>query len=631
MADPENIVAPPPAEPQGAPPPTEPVVERSQLELAVLKPIPGANPTGIDPAYDEDFLRIKAEIDRIGTVTGKVDQKKVMQNAKELQSARGLATPKERAAAEEAMRHRSALSEAGGPDFRLVVELATRILTEKSKDLRIACYLCLALWRTQRVGGMAEGLSVILLLIQEYWDGMFPAKGRAAARKGGLDFLILHLAEELNGSNVVAGDRLHLERVKTVASSLEKELSSRMAENAPAMVTLGRAVDDSIARLPKPAAPAAPAPAAAGVQVAPAQPAAAAAPEAELKTLQGAVDLVRKVSTFLRTQDRKSIAPYRLLRSMRWDFLVHEPPNENGKTRIEPPPAPRRTYLEGLKPQGQWEKLLEEGEGTFAENPFHFWLDLQHLVVSALDGLGFEYGAAKTAVLQDVGILLQRLPKLSSLTFSDGTPFASPAARAWIDEAVLPALGGGGPAPSAAPSGSDTRLAAAFEEAKVLVDRGDLVTAVTNLQALALPPRSRRAAFERRLDIALLCIRGNQIPMASPILEELNEEIERGGLAEWDPPLILETWKTLGRCYHTLAAAAPAAGKQVLLDQAAKVFEKICRLDVNTALAMAGAKPKAVPKPAAAAEPVRTEAVAAEGGDGSPAAVNKSAAPAPGA
>src|SRR5512135_290804 len=141
-----------------------PPVERSPLERAVLKPIPGASPTGADPAYDEDFLRIKAEIDRIGMVTGKVDQQRVMQDAKELQNARGLRTPKERAAAEDAMRQRSALTEVGGPDFRLVVDLATKILAEKSKDIRVACYLCFALWRTQMVSGMAEGLSVILLL-----------------------------------------------------------------------------------------------------------------------------------------------------------------------------------------------------------------------------------------------------------------------------------------------------------------------------------------------------------------------------------------------------------------------------------------------------------------------------------
>lgn len=610
------------ADPEIASPP----VERSPLEQAVLKPIPGASPTGTDPAYEEDFLRIKAEIDRIGLVTGKVDQQRVMQDAKELQSARGLRTPKERAAAEDAMRQRSALTEVGGPDFRLVVDLATKILTEKSKDIRVACYLCFALWRTQMVSGMAEGLSVILLLVQEYWDGMFPAIARVAARKGALDFLIQHLAEELKGSEVAVDDRPHLERAKTVAGSLEKELSSRMAENAPAVVTLGKAVDDGIARLPKPAASAAQTPAAGGVS---APPVANAVPEGELKTVQAAMDLVRKVSTFLRSQDRKSIAPYRMLRSMRWDLLLSEPPNENGKTRIEPPPAPRRTYLAGLRPQGQWEKLLDEGEATFAQPPFHFWLDLQQLIVAALEGLGPEYSAARSAVLQDLAILLQRLPKLSSLTFSDGTPFASPAAKSWIDEAVLPALGGGGPAPSPAPSGGDSRLSVAYEEAKVLVDRGDLVTAIASLQTLALPPRSRRAGFERRLDIALLCIRGNQIAMACPILEELNEEIERGGLAEWDPPLILETWKALGRCYHTLAAAAPASGKQALLDQAARVFEKICRLDVNTALAMAGAKPKAAAKPAT--EPVRAEAGAAEGGDGGPAAVNKAAAPAKGA
>jgi type VI secretion system protein VasJ len=631
MAEPESNTPPrAPAGAQGAGPQADAPSRRSPLEQSVLAPIPGKSPTGNDPAYDDDFLRIKAEIDRLGTVTGKVDQQKVMQDAKELESVKSIRNEKERAAALAALRQRSVLMESAGPEYGLVIDLATRILTEKSKDIRVACYLCLALWRKQRIAGMAEGLSVILLLVLEYWDAMFPAQARVAVRKGALDFLIQRLADELKGSEVAPDDRLHLERAKSVVGSLEQELSGRMGENAPALGALAKAVEDGIARLPKPSAPLSQIRAGAGVQADPAQSAAGVSADGELKSLQGAVDLVRKVSAFLRGQDRKSVAPFRLMRSMRWDALQGEPPNENGKTKIEAPPAPRRTYFAGLKQNGLWDKLLEEGETTFAQPPFHFWLDLQQLIVSALEGLGSEYGAARMAVLQDLAILHGRLPKLSLLVFADGTPFASPATRSWLEGVVLPVLGGGGSAPSSSPSGGDTRLAVAFDEARRLVDRGDLVTAIASLQAIALPPRSRRAQFERRLDVALLCVRGNQVAMARPVLEELNEEIDRSGLGEWDPPLVLDTWKTLERCYQSLAAAAPGGGKQALVEQAGRIFEKICRLDVNYALAMAGAKPGGGGKPASVPEPARAEAGAAQGGEGGSADVKEKAVPAPG-
>jgi type VI secretion system protein VasJ len=630
MADPEsNTPARDQAKAPGAETQADPSTRRSPLEQSVLAPIPGKSPTGNDAAYDDDFLRIKAEIDRLSIVSGKVDQQKVMQDAKELEGVKNIRNEKERAAAVEALRQRSSLMESVGPEFRLVIDLATKILTEKSKDIRVACYFCLALWRTQRSAGMAEGLSVILLLVREYWETMFPAQARVAARKGALDFLIQRLAEELKGSDVTPDDRAHLERAKSVVVSLEQELTGRMGENAPALSTLAKAVDDSIGRLPKPSAPPAQARTEGGMQTSPAQPGTSAPTDGELKSFQGAVDLVRKVSVYLRGQDRKSVPPYRLMRSMRWDALLNEPPNENGKTKIDSPPAPRRTYFAGLKQNGQWDKLLEEGETTFATSPFHFWLDLQQFVVSALEGLGVEYGPARMAVLGDLAILHRRFPKLSSLVFADGTPFASPATKSWLEEVVVPVLGAGGTAP-ASPSPGDTRLAVAFQEAQRLVDGGDLVTAVASLQALALPPRSRRAQFERRLDIALLCVRGNQVAMARPVLEELNEEIDRCGLGEWDPPLALDTWKALERCYQSLAATVPAGGKQALTEHAGRIFEKICRLDVNYALAMAGAKPKGGSKPASAAEPVRAETNGAQGGESGPPGVNEDAAPASG-
>jgi type VI secretion system protein VasJ len=602
MAEPEsNAPAREPVSTQEEGTPAAPPPQLSPLQQSVQAPIPGSRPAGNDPAYDEDFLRIKAEIDRLGMVTGKVDQQKVMQDAKELESVKSLRNEKERAAAVEAMRQRSSLMESTGPEFRLVIELATKILTEKSKDIRVGCYLCLALWRTEKTAGMAEGLSVILLLVREYWEAMFPPPVRVAARKGAMDFLIQHLADGLKGIEVTAEDRAHLERAKSAVASLEQELGGRMGENAPALVTLTKAVNDAIARLPKPSAPLVQPHPGEAKQGGPGQPAAIAPVEGDLKSLQGAVDLVRKVSAFLRGQDRKSVAPYRLMRSMRWELLLNEPPNEAGKTKIEAPPAPRRTYLAGLKQQGQWDRLLEEGETTFAQPPFHFWLDLQQLIVSALEGLGPEYGVARLSVLQDLSALHQRLPKLSSLMFADGTPFASPATKSWLEEVVLPAAGGKASVSSSPAPGSDAHLSVAFNEAKRMVDQGDLVSAIASLQALSLPPRSRRVQFERQLDVALLCVRGNQVAMARPVLEELNEEIDRCGLGEWDPPLALETWKALERCYQSLAAAAPANGKQALVEQAGRIFEKICRIDMNYALAMSGAKPKgstkAVPAP----------------------------------
>jgi type VI secretion system protein VasJ len=284
----------------------------------------------------------------------------------------------------------------------------------------------------------------------------------------------------------------------------------------------------------------------------------------------------------------------------------------------------RRNYFTGLQQSGQWDKLLDEGEVTFAQPPFHLWLDLQRLIVAAMDALGSDFQNARMAILQELAILLQRVSKLSSLTFSDGTRFADPATQSWIEETVLPVLGGeaGGMGPGLV--AGDGELAGQFDEAKKILSKGDLAGAVAYLQNGALPDTSRKARFRRRLYVATLCMRGNQPKLARPLLEDLSEEIEKFALAEWEPPLALEVWTNLKQCYESLVAAAPPAGKQLLQENAEHVFEKMCRVNVSYALATTGTKPKtkrpalpkvAKPKATPAEEPEAESAENVEGKD----------------
>jgi type VI secretion system protein VasJ len=603
MAEQQRPASSVPAEPASVPvsnaAPVEQAAPLSPFLQGVKTPIPGGNPGGADISYSEEFLKIKSEIDRIGMVSGKVDQTRVSQDARELERVRNIRDSKERAAAEQALRQGATLSESTGPDFQLIIELGSKVLTEKSKDIRVACYVCLALWRIRKLPGLADGLGAISILVREFWEVMYPPVNRIAGRCGAMEFLIPYLSEGLRSAELSADDRALLEAAKGTAKDLESDLKAKVPDSPPPFITLLKALDDTIVRLPKPsvAKPAGVAPAVGEGGAALPGAALPAGAEGEPKSLQAAIDLIRRSCAFLRTQDRKNAASYRMMRSMRWDPLGVEPPNENGRTKIEPPPAPRRTYFAGLRQNAQWDKLLEEGEAGFAQPPYHFWLDLQAFIVSALDALGPEFQQARNAVLQELAILLQRVPRLPSLTFTDGTAFASPATQSWIEETVLPVLGGAGSAGSPSTSGiRDGRMASAFAQARKILDRGDLAGAVGSLQNTAVPDGSRRSSFEKRLYTALLCIRGNQVPMARPLLEELAEEIDRYALGDWDPFLALETWKHLHRSYETLAATGPAQSKQQMLDLAAKVFEKICRLDTGYALAMTGTKPKEAPK-----------------------------------
>ena len=60
------------------------------------------------------------------------------------------------------------------PDFRAVVRLATEALTTRSKDLQIAVWLADALARTDGFAGVRDGLRVLRLLHEGFWDWLHP-------------------------------------------------------------------------------------------------------------------------------------------------------------------------------------------------------------------------------------------------------------------------------------------------------------------------------------------------------------------------------------------------------------------------------------------------------------------------
>lgn len=627
------------ASPSAQAPTPEPEKPLSPLLEAIKRPIPGNNPCGVDVSYDDDFQKIKAEFDRV--ISTQIDQSKAVDDAKKLleltaEKRRELEKKKQ------TIESKSLTSGPSGKDYPMIVGLATKILSEKSKDLRAAAYLCVALTYAERFAGLAEGLAAINILAQTFWEGLYPAKHRVPARQSIFtEFLKPRLSdaiapEDANGVKriqVNADDREPLEQALKTLGELQKLAAAHLPqESQSALAALTNVVKECFDKAPKPAPPVSATPSTVSSSTAP--PSAAptsTAPTAsmtvvtsadgkgtEIKSEQDAFDSIRRAVIYWRNLDRTSPRPYRLVRSARWEALANEPANQ----KIPPPRVERRNYFNTLLQKAEWNKLLDEGEATFTEAPFHLWLDLQRLLVAAMDALGAPFQQGRLAILQELAILLQRLPKLPHLVFNDGTRFADAATQDWIEETVMPVLGGGEASNAGASlAANDNELTGQFEAAKKIFSQGDLAGAMAYLQEGAAADASRKVRFRRRLYMASLCLRGNQPKLARPLLEELQTEVEKFSIDAWEPPLALEMWKNLHQCYEALAATAPAAGKPALQESAERIFEKICRLDMGYALATTGAKPK-IKRPAPPNGAEKTPVPAAEKAEAQPAEVN---------
>jgi len=68
-------------------------------------------------------------------------------------------------------------------DWGKVISIAIEALSKKSKDLQIAAWLTEALIRKEDFSGLATGLRLMLGLLKNYWENLYPP-----LEEGDLDF-----------------------------------------------------------------------------------------------------------------------------------------------------------------------------------------------------------------------------------------------------------------------------------------------------------------------------------------------------------------------------------------------------------------------------------------------------------
>ena len=506
---------------------------RSPRLEALLTPLSGDSPVGADVRYEDAFQELKGEVD-------------------------------------------AAQSASGDADFGRVVELATTILTEESKDLTTVCYLGLGLLRTEGLSGLGEGLDAVRLLSEAFWDDLYPPVGRMAARKNAIQLLVDRAREWLDAYKPTAADADQLAQIGAGVEALDAFVGERMAEHAPIFSRLLQILDAKQAAAEKPLA------------------AKSAGDEGEddeqdeaaaLRTPADAAASVMAAAAFLREHDRTSATPYRLARAVRWGGLLALPPNKDGKTQLPAYIEQRKTYLAGLLEKAEFDTLVNDAEASFSEAPL--WLDLQRYLHASMEALGEPFAAAGEAVLAETALFVHRFPELPALTFLSGAPLADADTQLWIDERVLPALSGGATAEDISPTDVEgDMLEARYAEARRLLVGGDLEGALAHLAEGEAPGEAGRDHFRRQLFVAALCRQGGRLAVARAVLEGLDAEIDRAGVSAWEPALALRAWKDLHACYAALRRGSSKDEQISLRQDAERLVEKVARLAPRQALTL---------------------------------------------
>ncbi|MEG1349504.1 MAG: type VI secretion system protein TssA, partial [Hafnia sp.] len=363
------------------------LMEQAQTQTALwqnwLLPISAANPGGDDPGYDDDFQRMREEVNKLS-----------------------------------------------GAQTDLIIELAEKLLINTCKDVRVVTYYTWARLHQDGESGLADGLILLAGLMQQYGDTLHPLK--ANSHKAALEWLAGgRMLDSLARFPEVS--RPDAQRIAGALMLLDQQFNQREESIRPGLGALYSALENRLAQ-------------SGGAQALvpqniSTQTARYSADTPVLKSIASGRELLeqaRVLAKYLADQPDGWLAAHHLMKSVRLDTVSQLPPPDGaGRTRLEPPKSDYRAQLKRLYLQQSWTELIELTDSLFVEGVNHFWLDVQWYLHQALMRAGSPWDKNAGIIISDLKMLLHRMPGLETLAFNDGMPFADDVTREWIAREVL--------------------------------------------------------------------------------------------------------------------------------------------------------------------------------------------------
>jgi len=317
-----------------------------------------------------------------------------------------------------------------GPKLARIIDCGGELLREKSKDLLIASYVSYALHRQDGPPGLLTGLALLTVLIESYWETMFPEVRRIRGRVNALQWFIERAQRQLAAYQPVATDRAAFEHAVVATRRLYDSARERFDDYCPAIRPLQEHLERTLFDLDSAPSPQIPVVRVPAIPLLPSDPWQASTWLRELgPAMVQAAHSERRAS-------RGSALAYRMMRQGLYAHITAPPPlDPSGRSRIPPPPQALYDRMAMLVRDQAWALLVDEAESALFAH--RFWLDLHRYVALALPQLGDSYTRAHQEVVRETVVVVRRMPTLFLMHFSDGTPFADEKTRRWLLSATF--------------------------------------------------------------------------------------------------------------------------------------------------------------------------------------------------
>ncbi|TDN50103.1 type VI secretion system protein VasJ [Buttiauxella sp. JUb87] len=453
-----------------------------------LRPITPAQETGDDPAYDDNFLLMREEINKLS-----------------------------------------------GTDAELLCGLAEKCLCESAKDIRVATWYSQARLSRDGEKGLAEGLLLLSAMLSRYGQLCHPQ--RPNARKAALEWL--NSAKVLDTlSQWPEVDRDDASLTVGAVNLLAATVADWPDNEKPSFAGLCTALENRLARS---GGMDALVPQNSSMQDAGRESVLTDSPKLSVvKSGRDLLDQTKLLSRWLGEQPQGWLASHRMMKTVRWDTVEQIPPlDSSGRSRLVPPKPEYRAQLKRLYLQKNWAELVEQASQMYCEGVNHFWLDLQWYLWQGLSHAGQPWEAWSDSILFDLRFFLKRLPGLEGLAWNDGTPFADEVTTAWIAEKVNEEALIFRDEPATVTNGQPDDVLLLESEAMA---KGDIEGPEAALAWLQSRPGmdSPRHRWLVRLLMARVAEQYGRNDMALHLLGELTSSAPQLTLGDWEPALLFE-------------------------------------------------------------------------------------------
>ena len=524
------------------------------MELLDLgrKPVSESSPAGTDARYEPEYDQLQQEIDKLSSATA-----------------------------------------GGAIDWKRVVKLSSAILFNKSKDLKVASYLGVGLIHLKGIEGLSAGTQVLLDLVTNFWDTLYPSKKRMRGRFGAISWWIESAEKFLKTYEGDELPRATADQLAKRVGDLDSALSEK-SEDAPMLRDLTsyiqhlpvEAASEPESEQPAPAeqdappmetsAPVSPVPASGGA--APVQAAVAvgsiSTPEECSAGLRAGVSSLAPVAEYLLSNNLADPNGYRLRRISAWMPIETIPPAEGGRTLIPAPEGPVKDSISSQLGSKDFVGAVRAAESRIST--YLFWLDLSRMTAEALKGLGDEYDEALEALELEVALYVKKLPGLAGLSFADGTPFADPKTKSWLQS-----LGRSKGGDSSQAEGAGDSTSKIIDKAAQLAAGKKLFDAVSLINESCYTASSGRERFKLQSGLTGLLANEGQAGVAHVHAMDLIELIDRYSLEEWEPALAL-----IG--FQAAYGAVVSEGGPDSEAKSIEILQRISRLNPAEALKING-------------------------------------------